>query len=134
MFNLVGEVLQSADGNGFFWGILRWAIRLGEIWNHHLCIAFGTKSSRLQKGQSIKYTSSVLKIKFIWIPFISKSVLCTRFSRHGMFVTLTCYFQRNLFLVFFSDQKSQTYRVEFYVAIFIQYNNSHDLETHTDRL
>jgi len=36
-----------------------------------------------------------------------------KISCHGMFVSLTCYFQRNLFLVFFSDQKSQTYRVEF---------------------
>ena len=67
MFNLVGEVPQSADGNRFFWGILRRAIRLGEIWNHHLCIAFGTKSSRLQKGQSIKYTLFVLKNKFKYV-------------------------------------------------------------------
>ena len=35
------------------------------------------------------------------------------FSCHGMFVTLMSYFQRNLFLAFFFDQKSQTYRVEF---------------------
>ena len=52
-------VLQRADVNGFLWGILQWAIRLGVIRNHHLCIAFGTKTSRFQKGQSIKYTSLV---------------------------------------------------------------------------
>ena len=52
-----------------------------------------------------------------------------------MFVTLNdVLFPKKFVLAFFFDQKSQTYRVEFYVAIFIQYTNSHDLETHTDRL
>jgi len=59
VLNLVGKVLDSADGNGLFWRILRTTVGFGHMRQHHLGISLGSKSARLQKGLSVVDTSSV---------------------------------------------------------------------------
>lgn len=48
MFNGIRKVLEGTDGDGLFWWVLTGAIRLCEEGDHHLDVAFGSKSTRLQ--------------------------------------------------------------------------------------
>lgn len=48
MFNSIWEVLEGTDGDGLLRWVLAGAVRLCEEGDHHLDIAFGTQSTRLQ--------------------------------------------------------------------------------------
>lgn len=41
VLNSVGEVLEGADGDGFFWWVLAGAVGLCKEWDYHLNVPFG---------------------------------------------------------------------------------------------
>ena len=47
VLDLVGEVLEGADGDGLLRGIARGAVRLGEVWDDDLGVALGAQSAGL---------------------------------------------------------------------------------------
>jgi len=59
MFNLVREVLQSAQWNAFLGRILGFAIGLSLFGNDYLRIALGAQCTRLEKGFTIPNASGI---------------------------------------------------------------------------
>jgi hypothetical protein len=50
MLNLVGEVAESAHGDGLLWRILRVTIAECLVGDNHLRVGFGSKSARFEEG------------------------------------------------------------------------------------
>mmetsp|Transcript_30594 Transcript_30594/g.51716 ORF Transcript_30594/g.51716 Transcript_30594/m.51716 type:complete len:341 (-) Transcript_30594:1202-2224(-) len=59
VFDGIGEILESADGDGFLGGISGGSIRLGLEWRYYLYIPFCPKGSRLHQRLSVVHTLGI---------------------------------------------------------------------------
>src|SRR5690606_34070918 len=59
MFDLIWEVLQSADRNTLFWRIASRTVVLGQLWHDNLSVALGAKCARFQEGQMVEQASLI---------------------------------------------------------------------------
>jgi hypothetical protein len=59
MFDGVGEVLEGADGDGPFRGVLGGGVGLGDVGDDHLHIALSAQRARLQQGLAVVHAAPI---------------------------------------------------------------------------
>ena len=59
VLDLVGEVLQGADGDGLLGGVPGGAVVLGELGDDDLGVTLGAQGAALEHGQAVEHTALV---------------------------------------------------------------------------